>query len=134
VDAHRSIALVISKYSPRGQQPFVDHHFYTTVGMIHTMEELIGLPPIDLFDTHAPLIAPLFAGTGMQPPYQADDSNLKNGLLYETNVQKAPGAQKSAKLDFTRPDAADATTLNRILWDDARAASSRPVPRLGALP
>jgi DNA-binding beta-propeller fold protein YncE len=134
VDAHRSIALVISKYSPRGRQPFVDHHFYTTVGMIHTMEDLIGLPPIDLFDTHAPLIAPLFAGTGMQPPYQADDSNLKNGLLYETNVQKAPGAQKSAKLDFTRPDAADATTLNRILWDDARASSSRPVPRLGALP
>ena len=39
VDAHRSIALVISKYSPgKPQQPSVDHHFYTTVNTIHTME------------------------------------------------------------------------------------------------
>ena len=48
VDAHRSIALAISKYSPRAQQPFVDHHFYTTVSMIHTMESLLGLPPMNL--------------------------------------------------------------------------------------
>src|SRR5262249_46936302 len=44
VDAHRSIALVISKYSPVSTHPFVDHHFYTTVSMIHTMEVLLGLP------------------------------------------------------------------------------------------
>src|SRR4029077_7981887 len=32
VDAHRSIAFAISKYSPRSDDhPFVDHHFYTTV-------------------------------------------------------------------------------------------------------
>ena len=42
VDAHRSIALVVSKYSPRAPQPFVDHNFYTTVNMIHTMEASIG--------------------------------------------------------------------------------------------
>jgi len=133
VDAHRSIALVISKYSPRQQQPFVDHHFYTTVGMVHTMEDLIGLPPIDLFDTHAPLIAPLFGGPGTQLPYRADDTNLRNSLLYETNAAKAPGAKKSAMLDFSRPDAADATTLNTILWEDARAAAARPTGRMGAL-
>ena len=132
VDAHRSVALVISKYSPRTPQPFVDHHFYTTVGMVHTMEELIGLPPINLFDTHAPVFAPLFTGSGTQPPYDADKSNLLSGLLYETNAAKAPGAKKSAKLDFSRPDAADATTLNRILWDDAKAA--KPVSRRAALP
>ena len=43
VDAHRSIAFVISKYSPgSADHPFVDHHFYTTVNMIHTMETLAG--------------------------------------------------------------------------------------------
>ena len=62
VDAHRSIALVISKYAPRAAQPFVDHHFYTTVSVIHTMEALLGLPPMNLFDAHAPLMAPLFSG------------------------------------------------------------------------
>jgi DNA-binding beta-propeller fold protein YncE len=69
VDAHRSIALVISKYAPRTPQPFVEHTFYTTVSMIHTMEALLGLPPMNLFDAHAPLMAPLFAGPGTQPPY-----------------------------------------------------------------
>jgi hypothetical protein len=73
VDAHRSVALVISKYSPRLEKPFVDHHFYTTVGMIHTMEELIGLPPMNLFDAHGPVFAPLFSGNGTQPPYEADE-------------------------------------------------------------
>jgi arylsulfatase A-like enzyme len=73
VDAHRSIAFVISKYAPRAPQPFVDHNFYTTVSIIHTMEALLGLPPMNLFDAHAPLMAPLFSGPGTQPPYQVDD-------------------------------------------------------------
>ena len=67
VDAHRSIALVISKYAPRQDKPALDHQFYTTVSMIHTMEELLGLKPMNLFDAHAPLMAPLFAGQGTQP-------------------------------------------------------------------
>src|SRR5207237_1361945 len=85
VDAHRSTALVISKYAPRNEKSFVDSHFYTTVSMIHTMEELLGLPPMNLFDGHAPLMAPSFSGPGTQPPYQADDSNLRSGLLYAMN-------------------------------------------------
>jgi DNA-binding beta-propeller fold protein YncE len=121
VDAHRSIALVISKYSPRSETPFVDHHFYTTVSMVHTMEDLLGLPPMNLFDTHAPLMAPLFAGDGTQPPYQADDKNLRSGLLFEMNDKKAPGAKHSAKMDFSRPDAVDAQELNAILWQDAKS-------------
>ncbi|MGA7906213.1 MAG: phosphoesterase, partial [Candidatus Sulfotelmatobacter sp.] len=39
VDAHRSIAFVVSKYSPGApEKPYVDHRFYTTVNMIHTLE------------------------------------------------------------------------------------------------
>ena len=120
VDAHRSIAFVISKYSPRNGHAFVDHHFYTTVSMIHTMEELLGLPPMNLFDAHAPLMTPLFSGPGTQPPYQADDKNLRSGLLYQVNEKKAPGAKESSQMDFSRPDAADAKKLNAILWQDAK--------------
>ena len=120
VDAHRSTALVISKYSPRSATPFVDHHFYTTVGMVHTMEELLGLPPMNLFDAHAPIMAPLFAGPGTQPPYEADDKNLRTGLLYEMNDKKAPGSKLSSRMDFSRPDAVDAQVLNAILWQDAK--------------
>jgi hypothetical protein len=124
VDAHRSTALVISKYSPRSATPFVDHHFYTTVGMIHTIEELIALPPMNLFDAHSPVMAPLFAGAGTQPPYEADDKNLRSGRLYEMNDKKAPGSKQSSRMDFSRPDAIDSQELNAILWQDAKERQS----------
>jgi len=127
VDAHRSIALVISKYSPHAQQPFVDHNFYTTVSMIHTMEALLGLPPMNLFDAHAPLMAPLFAGPGTQPPYQVDDKNLRNGLIYAVNDKKAAGAKESSRMDFSRPDAVDTKKLNAILWQDAKGNAQMPM-------
>ncbi|MFZ3266723.1 MAG: phosphoesterase [Terriglobales bacterium] len=124
VDAHRSVSLVISKYSPRLAQPFVDHHFYTTVSMMHTMEDLLGLPPMNLFDAHAPLMAPLFAGPGTQPPYRADDKNLRGGLIYRVNEKKAAGARESSQMDFSRPDANDAEKLNAILWQNAKGGAN----------
>ena len=126
VDAHRSIALVISKYAPRAPQPFVEHNFYTTVSMIHTMEALLGLPPMNLFDAHAPLMAPLFAGPGTQPPYQADDKNLRSGLIYQMNEKKAAGAKESSRMNFSRPDAVDARKLNAILWQNAKGSAPMP--------
>jgi hypothetical protein len=126
VDAHRSIALEISKYSPRTEKPYVDHNFYTTVNMVHTMEALIGLPPMNLFDAHAPLMAPLVAGPGTQPPYLADDTNLRSGLIYRVNEKKAVGAKDSSRMDFSRPDANDAEKLNAILWQDAKGSASQP--------
>jgi len=126
VDAHRSIALVISKYSPRATRPFVDHNFYTTVSAIHTMESLLGLSPMNLFDAHAPLMALLFAGPGTQPPYTADDKNLRGGLIYRMNEKKAAGAKESSQMNFSRPDAVDARKLNAILWQDAKGSAPMP--------
>jgi DNA-binding beta-propeller fold protein YncE len=127
VDAHRSIAFVISKYSPgSADHPFVDHHFYTTVSMIHTIEALLGLPPMNQNDAYAPLMAPLFSGAGNQAPFTADWSNRDNGVLYQMNPAKGQGAKESAKMDFSRPDAANAAVLNAILWRDRRG--NQPVP------
>lgn len=120
VDAHRSIAFVISKYAPHGRAPFVDHAVYTTVSMLHTIEALLGLPPMNTNDAFAPVMAPLFSGAGDQPPFRADYRNRDNGLIYGTNPDAAPGAAESKGMDFSRPDAADAAKLNRILWDDAK--------------
>jgi len=95
--------------------------------MIHTMEELLGLKPMNLFDAHAPLMAPLFAGPGTQPPYTVDDSNLRSGLIYAVNEKKAAGAKESSQMNFSRPDAVDAKKLNAILWQDAKGDASMPV-------
>ncbi|MBA3914182.1 MAG: bifunctional YncE family protein/alkaline phosphatase family protein, partial [Acidobacteriales bacterium] len=128
VDAHRSIAFVISKYSPgTSQQPFLDHHFYTTVSALHTMETLLGLPPMNQNDGYAPVMAPLFSGPGTQPPFTADRQNLESGMIYRVNPPKAPGGKQSSRMDFSLPDAIDSKALNAILWRDWKAnARNRP--------
>jgi hypothetical protein len=90
------------------------------------MEALLGLPPMNLFDAHAPLMAPLFEGPGTQPPYQVDDKNLRSGLIYKVNEKNAPGAKESSQMNFSRPDAADAKKLNAILWQDAKGSEKVP--------
>ena len=130
VDAHRSIALVISKYSlGSAANPYVEHRFYTTVNVIHTMERLLGLPPMNQNDAYAPVMGQLFSGKGDQPAYKADYRNQKNGLIYETNRHDAPGAEVSSKMDFSRPDAAGAAQLNGVLWRDQMGATPEPAPK-----
>jgi DNA-binding beta-propeller fold protein YncE len=130
VDAHRSIAFEISKYSPGSpEQPFVDSRFYTTVNMMHSMETLLGLPPMNQNDAYAPVMAPLFSGPGSQPPFTADWSNRDNGLIYQTNPIKGQGAAESAKMNFSRPDAVNTAALNLILWRDRQGSTPMPVPK-----
>jgi DNA-binding beta-propeller fold protein YncE len=127
IDAHRSIAFVISKYSPgSAQRPFLDHHFYTTVSLIHTIETLLGLPPMNQNDAYAPVMAPLFSGAGNQAAFTADWSNRDNGLIYQMNPAKGQGAAESAKMDFSHPDAANPAALNAILWRDRMGAKPMP--------
>jgi len=130
VDAHRSTAFVISKYSPgSAAAPYIEHRFYTTVNVIHTMEILLGLPPMNLNDAYAPVMGSLFSGPGNHPAYNADFSNQKNGLIFEVNKPEARGARESARMDFSRPDAANAAQLNRVLWQDQKGDAPVPAPR-----
>jgi hypothetical protein len=128
VDAHRSLALVVSKYAPRGADgtAFVDSRFYSTVSVVRTMETLLGLPPMNNNDALASLIGSEFSGPGDQKPFVADNVNRDNGLIYTANGPRAVGARESAKMDFTHADRADTRTLNVILWKDAMG--SNPVP------
>ncbi|MFZ0929273.1 MAG: hypothetical protein WAN11_11770, partial [Syntrophobacteraceae bacterium] len=130
VDAHRSPALVISKYSPGSPgNPFVDHGFYTTVNMVRTMEELLGLPPMNNNDAVAAPMAPLFSGGENQPPFTADRRNHNNGRIYLVNSGNGPGAKESANMDFSHADAADAHALNAILWRERKGNIPMPPPK-----
>jgi hypothetical protein len=135
VDAHRSTALEISKYSPGSpQQPFVDSRFYTTVNMMHTMETLLGLPPMNQNDAYAPVMVPLLSGPGDQPPFTADVSNRDNGLIYQTNPVKGQGAAESARMNFSRPDAINTALLNLVLWRDRKGDVPMPAPKHTVFP
>jgi hypothetical protein len=130
VDAHRSLGLIVSKYSPHGANgaPFVDSRFYTTVSTVRTMEALLGLPPMNNNDAFCSMISSLFSGPGDQPPYDADYSNRDNGLIYTANPHNAAGARESMRMDFSHEDRAPAERLNVILWKDAMG--SKPVPAM----
>jgi hypothetical protein len=128
VDAHRSIAVVISKYAPHtaAGTPFVDSRFYSTVSVIRTMENLLGLPPMNNNDAFSSLISTLFTGLGDQPAYAADVTNRDNGLIYTANAKNAVGAKESVKMDFRHADRADPQKLNVILWKDAMGDAAVP--------
>ena len=123
VDAHRTVALVISPYTKRGA---VDSTMYSTSSMLRTMELILGLRPMSQFDAAA---TPMYNSFQPQPdarPYAAAPAQVD---LNERNGKLAWGVEKSRKLDFTKEDAADDLVLNEIIWRSVRGPQSKmPAP------
>jgi DNA-binding beta-propeller fold protein YncE/phospholipase C len=121
VDAHRTIAYVISPYARRGA---VDSTLYSTASMLRTMELILGLKPMSQFDAAA---RPMFNSFQARPdtrPYTALPSNVD---LNESNKKTAWGADLSKQMDFTKEDAADDLLLNEVIWRNVRGPNS-PMP------
>jgi hypothetical protein len=118
VSDHRAEVLVIGAQVKRG---FVDHTHYTTSSVIHTIEEILGLPPMSQYDagattmfrlqTDEPNVRPW---TAIKPLVNLNDVNPPN-----------PDAKSSQALNFDEADAADPATLNAILWRYAMAHKAR---------
>lgn len=127
VDAHRSIAFVVSPYTKR---QFVDHTMYSTSGMLRTMELILGLPPMTQYDAAATPMWRSFIATPDFTKYTAVPSNIN---LNEKNVANTAIAQRSALLDFTEVDKIDDRLFNEILWKGLKGESvSVPVPTRSA--
>ncbi len=47
VDGHRTTALAVSPYTKRGH---VDSTFYSNQSMLKTIEQMLGLPTLSIFD------------------------------------------------------------------------------------
>jgi hypothetical protein len=50
-------------------------------------------------------------------------------LIYEMNKRQAPGANVSERMDFSKPDSANAKTLNEVLWRDQKGDAPVPTSR-----
>jgi YVTN family beta-propeller protein len=124
VDAHRTVALVVSPYTRRGA---VDGTMYSTCSLLRTMELILGLPPMSQYDAAA---TPLYASFTSKPdltPYTARPARID---LNAKNTQAAYGAKASLALDLSAPDRltrADEDTLNRVLWHSVKGAKT-PYP------
>lgn len=123
VDAHRSPAFVISPYTKRN---FVDSTMYTTSGMLRTMELILGIPPMSQYDAAA---TPMFNSFTDKPNLKPFKNLPARIDLTEKNPANAPGARRSAQLDFSKEDAAPDIEFNEIIWKSVRGASSQmPAP------
>ncbi len=123
VDAHRTVALVISPYTRHGG---VDHTMYSTSSMVATMERILGLPPLSQYDAVATTMEASFTTTPDLRPYDARNASVD---LDERNIAGAFGQEASDRMDFTQEDRAPDFQLNDILWHAMRgAAAVMPAP------
>lgn len=132
VDGHRSPGYIVSPYAV--QNGHTDHTYYTQVNMTRTIEQILGLPPMNQFDLVA---SPMTTAFVKRMP---DDDNfrpwshvpnqipLDEGVVASaTPTQESPQVaalrkawlQKKAELfagKLTRPDAEDPEAVNHFNW------------------
>jgi len=131
VDAHRSVALVISAYNKPGA---LVHEFHNTVSLIRTIEILLGIEPMNQLDATAIPIN-IFRSTPDLRPYKALLPNVALDNLVTPPARDAATAywmRMSAEQDLEHADMADPEILNRIIWFSVRG--NTPMPSIARLP
>jgi YVTN family beta-propeller protein len=128
VDAHRSIAFVISPFVDRGIQ---DSRFYNTDSALRTIGLLLGTDPMTVADATAPPLAVF----GNRPANAAPFTAIlpAREIIGEVNTARAYRAADSARLiarDHEESEADEA--LNAILWHAIKGRSTPPPPRVYA--
>jgi YVTN family beta-propeller protein len=126
VDGHRSICLVVSPYTKRRE---VISDFYNQTSVLHTIEQIFGLPPMNQMDAAAPLMTRCFTTKADFTPYVCLTNNIPlnelNKATAELNGAELFWANMSLQLPFDQPDQADEDTLNRIIWHSVKGADAR---------
>jgi DNA-binding beta-propeller fold protein YncE len=134
VDSHRSIAYVVG--------PYVKHKAvvsapYTTISMLRTMEEILGIGSINLNDSSANPMTGVFDLQQKDWSYRAVASNLLAGTQLPIPKQSgrpirhpvhdaAYWAAATRGMDFSVEDRVDPIAFNRILWEGLMG--SKPYP------
>jgi DNA-binding beta-propeller fold protein YncE len=125
VDSHRSVAFVAGAYVKRGALVSTQ---YNTIDYLRTIEEVLGLPPMNLNDALARPMADIFTTTPSPWSFTATPA----AILYGTKLPLPPKpvglivpkpthhakywAQVTKGMDFSAEDRFDFARYNRILW------------------
>jgi len=127
VDAHRSVAYVISPYIRRHT---VNHTMYSTSGILRTMELILGLPPMSQYDAAATPLWNCFQAVPDTSAYTAQPSMTD---INARNTAWNKSAELSAQFDLTKADAVPDLPLNEVIWKSVKGEQSRmPAPRRSA--
>lgn len=117
VDGHRMPGHIISPYTRRGS---VDSTFYAHQSVLKTIELILGLPTLSLFDLIANDMRASFTDTADLTRYA---SVVPKQDLFELNPaasalrgEARKAALASAAMRWDVPDAVPSALLNRITW------------------
>ena len=115
VDAHRTVGLVVGPYVKRR---YICHTHYDQMSMLKTMELILGIKSMSLFDASALPLYDVFTNHPDFTPYNAVNPVLAGQIaLHNVNHLRT----LSEKLDFSRPDiGSQDDVLNVILWEAIR--------------
>lgn len=109
VDSHRSPAYVISPYTRRA---LVDSTMYNTTSMLRTMELILGLRPMTVYDASSTPMTRAFASAPKMGEYRAETPKQP---LDEKNPE-GPLSARTLKMEWGEADEIDDNELNQILW------------------
>ena len=130
VSGYRTTAYVVSPYTKRGR---VISTPYNTISILRTIEQILGLPPMNQFDAAAEPMFDVFTDKPDFTPFQAvpnlvplDEMNPPQDKIADRLLRRQ--AIISAGLNFRRVDACPEDVLNRILWHAVKG-SSVPYPQ-----
>jgi YVTN family beta-propeller protein len=128
VDAHRTIAQVISPYTQKGME---DCTFYSTASMLRTMEQILGVPPMTQFDAAATLMTNSFTDEPNLKPYTAITPSQN---MAEKNPVANPLAGQVTWADFAQEDLVEPQLLNQMIWQSVKGDTPMPAPHNGFQP
>ncbi|MCK5134678.1 MAG: bifunctional YncE family protein/alkaline phosphatase family protein [Bacteroidales bacterium] len=121
VDGHRTVGLVISPFTKRGQ---VISTYYSQINMFRTMENILGIPPLNQFDLAAEPMSDCFTNKPDFSPFSALPNNIPldelNPELISLSGDARYWAQKSMEQNLDELDRIDEDTFNRIIWHSVK--------------
>jgi YVTN family beta-propeller protein len=134
VDGHRSICLVASAYTKRRK---VVSQFYSQTSVLHTMELILGIPPMNQLDALAPVMYDCFTNAPDLSPYTALPNQVPldetRKPLAQLHGKELYWAKQLAAMRFDQPDLNDDNVLNRIIWHSVKGVDA-PYPAAYAGP
>ncbi len=121
VDAQRSVLLVISPWAKR---QYVSHRHTTIVSMHRTLYQILGLPPLNMFDALANDFSDCFTTQPDFRPYSYHPVDARIFDPEKAKDSKDPDYGQARKLPSIRMD--DDDEMERVLRTGEREAQPRP--------
>jgi hypothetical protein len=133
VSAYRTVALVISPYSRLKKTV---HTYYAQPSMVRTIEQILGLPPMNIQDAIANPMSDCFTSEPDLSTYRVIKSNIPldemNKPIVSLSGKALYYAKKSMLPEFSGIDSGNDDLLNRILWFAAKGNTPYPAKYAGA--